>query len=136
MNNYTISYKALTSLDYYYLSVSTNIFLYGYILILIVGFVGNFCQIVTFCRKTMRRVSTGILFLALSISDTVYLLLCLYILIIYGFQQTDRSNQNISCRIRHFTNYFTTNFSAWMLTLSKILSRLKFSLTIIALSVC
>jgi len=57
----------------------------------------NICQIMTFSRKTMRNVSTGILFLALSISDTIYLLLCLYNLIIYGFQIPDQSDYGKTC---------------------------------------
>ena len=109
----------LTSLDLYYISASSNIFLYGYIIIMIIGFIGNSFQIITFSRKTMRNVSTGILFLALSISDTVYLLLCFYVLLVYGFKLPDRSNYAQTCQFRHFISYLSTNCSAWMLTISK-----------------
>ena len=112
------SYRIFSPLDLYYFFVSSNIVLYGYFLILCIGFVGNICQIITFSRKTMRQISTGVLFLAMSISDLIYLLVSVYILIIYGFQQADQSKLAISCRIRHFTVYFTTNFSAWMLMMS------------------
>ncbi len=57
---------------------------------MIIGFIGNICQI-------MRNVSTGILFLALSIFDTIYLLLCLYNLIIYCFQIPDQSDYGKTC---------------------------------------
>lgn len=122
MNTIDTRYVPFSPLDLYYLAITTNIFLYGFLTIMSIGFIGNACQILIFFRKTMRNVSTGVLFLALSISDMVYLSTCAYVVVIYGFQSTDRSNQNISCRIRHFFNYFTTNFSAWMLTISNFLS--------------
>ncbi|CAF1255004.1 unnamed protein product [Rotaria sp. Silwood1] len=116
MNSSNISYPSFSSLDLYYLSIVSNIFLYGYIIIMIIGFTGNIFQIITFSHKTMRKISTGILFLALSISDTVYLLLSLYILIIYGFNIPDQSNYPKLCQFRHYMYYLATNFSAWMLT--------------------
>ena len=119
MSNSSSPFMYLTPLDLYYLSTSTNIFCYGLILILIIGFVGNTCQIITFSRKTMKNVSTGVFFLALSVSDTMYLLLSTYNLITYGFQVPDRSNYARTCQLRHFISYLTTNFSAWMLTTSK-----------------
>ncbi|UJR09875.1 hypothetical protein I4U23_014097 [Adineta vaga] len=64
----------------------------------------------------MRTLSTGILFLAMSISDTIYLLLCSYVLIIYGFKISDQTNYAHTCQFRHFISYLSTNFSAWMLT--------------------
>jgi hypothetical protein len=118
MSGSNSSYFFLSPLDLYYLSTSSNIFLYGYLVVMIIGFMGNICQITTFSRKTMRNVSTGVLFLALSISDTVYLLLCLYVLIVYGFQIPDQSNYGKTCQFRHFISYLSTNFSAWMLTTS------------------
>lgn len=111
--------SSLTSLDFYYLAVSTNVFRYGYMVILVVGFIGNICQIMTFSRPTMRRISTGILFLILSISDTIYLFVTIYVVYIYGFQRVDRSNLSMSCRIRHFTTNFTSYFSPWILTTSE-----------------
>ena len=115
-NPYYVSFSAA---DLYYLAAASNTFLYGYLVILCIGFVGNICQILTFSRATMRNVSTGVLFLALSISDILNLLLSSYVMIIYGFKVSDKSNLAITCRLRHFTSYLTTNFSAWMLTLSK-----------------
>jgi hypothetical protein len=110
---------ALTSLDLYYLAVSANIFKFGYLIIMSIGFIGNICQIITFSRRTMRRISTGVLFLALSISDTTFLCLNIYPMLIYGFGVIDRSDINVACRARHFLNNFVTNFSAWMLVTSE-----------------
>ena len=107
----------LSPTDLYYLSVSSNIFLYGYLIVMIVGFIGNACQMVTFARRTLRTVSTGVFFLALSISDTLYLLKSVHVLVVYGFNLPDRSDQVITCKLRYFVNYFTTNFSAWMLAM-------------------
>lgn len=136
MSNFSLPFVYLTSLDLYYLSASTNIFLYGLILMLTVGFVGNTCLILTFSRRTMKNVSTGVLFLALSVSDTMYLLLSTYNLIIYGFQVPDRSNYAQTCRLRHFISYLTTNFSAWMLTTSKFFLLSNSSNTLLILVAC
>ncbi|CAF4526704.1 unnamed protein product [Rotaria sp. Silwood2] len=116
MNNSNLSYPSFSSLDLYYISISSNIFLYGYIIMMIIGFTGNIFQIMTFSRKTMTKMSTGILFLALSVSNTVYLLLSLYVLIIYGFNIPDQSNYAKVCQFRHYMYYLSINFSAWMLT--------------------
>lgn len=113
-------FAGLSPVDLYYITTSSNIFLYGLISILIVGFIGNTFQIITFSRKTMRNISTGVLFLALSISDTIYLLLSIYNLIIFGLQIPDRSDYARACQIRHFSGYLATNFSAWMLAMSKL----------------
>ena len=120
MNSSNSPFGNLSPLDSYYIASSSRIFLYGLISILIVGYIGNTCQIITFSRKTMRNVSTGVLFLAVSISDTMYLLTSIYVLITYGFQIADRSVYGRTCQFRHFTNTVTTNFSAWILTLSKL----------------
>ncbi len=121
MSSSPVSYYPIFSpSDLYYISLATNIFRYGYVIIMIVGFTGNICQIATFSRKKLRNISTGVLFLALSISDTVYLLLCLYILIVYGFNIPDRSDYAKTCQFRHFMTYVSTNFSAWMLMTSKL----------------
>ncbi|CAF1021296.1 unnamed protein product [Rotaria sordida] len=110
-------YPSFSPLDLYYLSVSSDIFQYGYIVFLIIGFIGNICQIMTFLRKTMRNISTGIFFLALSVSNIIYLLVSIYVLMIYGFQISDQSNYPKTCQFRHYMIYLSTNFSAWMLTL-------------------
>lgn len=133
MSGSNTSFAPFSPTDLSNLSAATNIFLYGYLIIMCIGFVGNLCQILTFSRKTMRNVSTGVLFLALSISDTLYLLLSTYVLIIYGFKLSDKSDLAVTCRLRHFSSYFTTNFSAWMLTMSNT-SAVKVYLVIFSLT--
>lgn len=107
-----------SSLDPIYIVASMDIYLYGYTLVMCIGLIGNICQIITFSQKLMQSLSTGILFLAMSISDTKYILQCLYVVLIYGFKVSDRSNYGQTCQFRHFMNYLSTNFSAWMLTTS------------------
>lgn len=113
------SSSGLTALDLYYLGSTSTVYLYGYLILLSVGFVGNAFQIATFSRKTMRHISTGVMFLALSISDTIYLCLCPYLLVVYGFKLPDQSDYARTCQFRHFLTYLTTNFSAWMLVASE-----------------
>ncbi|CAF0881784.1 unnamed protein product [Adineta ricciae] len=116
MSNSSSLFSVLTPLDLTYISASMDIYLYGYTLVMFIGLIGNICQIITFSQKFMQSLSTGILFLAMSISDTIYILQCLYVVIVYGFKISDRSNYGQTCQFRHFMNYLSTNFSAWMLT--------------------
>lgn len=101
------------------MTVSSEIYLYGYLIALCAAFIGTICQIITFARKALRRISTGVLFLAMNVSDMIHILISIYIPIIYGFQQPDQSDRSFTCRLRHFHSYFTSNFSAWILTASK-----------------
>src|SRR4051812_45468123 len=48
----------------------------AYPITFIFGFLGNTASLLTFSRPTLRKVSTGCLFIALAISDTSYLLIC------------------------------------------------------------
>lgn len=108
----------LTDLDFYYLSTAKNIFLYGFLTVMTAGFLGNIFQILTFSRKTMRKISTGFLFLILSFSDSIQLILSIYVVVVYGFSLPDRSDLQHTCRLRHFLGQFTSNLSAWILTTS------------------
>lgn len=85
-------FGSLSPLNLYYQSTSSQIFLYGLFCILTVWLFENTCQIITFSCKAMRNVSTGVFFLALSIFDTMFLLLSTHNLIIHCFQVPDRSD--------------------------------------------
>ncbi len=63
----------------------------------------------------MRKVNTKVIFLASSLSDTMYVLLFIYILITNDFSVSDRSN----CGILYLTNYLSTNFNRSMLNSCK-----------------
>lgn len=107
-------------MDFYYISIASGIFSYGYIVIMTIGLTGNLCQMITFSRKTMRSIGTGILFLALSVSDTIYILDSFYVIIVYGFNVPDNSDFPRTCRLRHYFIYLSSNFSPWMLTISNL----------------
>ena len=123
MNNSTAPYSDLIAVDMYYFFWSSQIYLYGYLVVSCLALFGNAFQIMTFSRKALLRISTGVFFLALSISDMIHVLINLYVPIVYGFHQSDRSDQFFTCRLRHFSSYFTSNFSAWVLTASRIIDR-------------
>jgi hypothetical protein len=85
--NETISY----SLDYYYaLFVNpvmvVRFYQIGYPITFLLGFIGNIASLMTFSRSTLRKVSTGCLFITLAISDTLYLLMCVFDFVEFGLQ--------------------------------------------------
>ena len=49
----------------------------GYSLTLVLGFLDNISSLLTFSRSTLRKVSTGCLFITLAISDMLFLLTCI-----------------------------------------------------------
>jgi hypothetical protein len=86
-SNATITY----SLDYYYaLFVNTVVVIrfyqIGYPITFILGFIGNIASLITFSRLTLRRVSTGCLFIVLAVSDTFFLLMCIFDFVEFGLQ--------------------------------------------------
>ena len=58
----------------------------GYLITFLVGFIGNTASLFTFTRPTLRKVSTGCLFIALAVSDMSYLLICVIDFLEFGFQ--------------------------------------------------
>ncbi len=58
----------------------------GYIVTFLLGFFGNISSLMTFSRPSLRKVSTGCLFIALAISDLSYLLICVIDVLEFGIQ--------------------------------------------------
>ncbi len=58
----------------------------GYLVTFLLGFFGNISSLMTFSRPTLRKVSTGCLFIALAISDLSYLLTCVIDVLEFGLQ--------------------------------------------------
>jgi len=52
----------------------------------LLGFIGNTASLITFSRATLRKVSTGCLFIILAISDTLFLLMCVFDFVEFGLQ--------------------------------------------------
>jgi hypothetical protein len=48
----------------------------GYTITFLLGFLGNTASLLTFSRPTLRKISTGCLFIILAISDMTYLIMC------------------------------------------------------------
>lgn len=58
----------------------------GYTLTYLFGVTGNTASLLTFSRPTLRKVSTGFLFMTLAISDLMFLFACLFDYIEFGWQ--------------------------------------------------
>jgi hypothetical protein len=60
----------------------------GYSFTFFLGFIGTTASLLTFSRPTLRKVSTGCLFITLAISDMLYLLTCIFDYLEFGIQVT------------------------------------------------
>jgi hypothetical protein len=58
----------------------------GYPLTFLLGFFGNTASLFTFSRPTLRKVSTGCLFIVLAVSDMLYLMVCILDFLEFGLQ--------------------------------------------------
>ncbi|CAF5029936.1 unnamed protein product [Rotaria magnacalcarata] len=72
------SSQALLSQIFKNLFIVIQLYEYGYLVAFLIGFPGNIAGLLTFPRPTLRKVSTGCLFITLAISDILYLLMCLF----------------------------------------------------------
>ena len=78
-------------LDYYYAMfvnpvTVVRIYQIAYPITFFLGFIGNTASLITFSRSTLRKVSTGCLFIILAISDTLYLLMCIFDFVEFGLK--------------------------------------------------
>jgi hypothetical protein len=69
------------SLEYLYGIVVTpleivQLYQIGYTITFLLGFLDNTASLLTFSRPTLRKISTGCLFIILAVSDMVYLIMC------------------------------------------------------------
>jgi hypothetical protein len=101
--------------------IQRNLALYGYILLFLFGFFGHINSIIIFLQRTLRSVSTSCLFICVSISDTIYLLVCIYDFLYTGLDlspinlQTNSNLANSLCRFRSFIKSVAMCSSAWLL---------------------
>lgn len=58
----------------------------GYPLTFLFGIIGNIASILTFSREKLRRVSVGLLFIILAVSDTLVLFIYLIDIVEFGLQ--------------------------------------------------
>ena len=67
----------------------------GYAITFLLGFFGNISSLMTFSRPSLRKVSTGCLFITLAISDLLYLLICVIDVLEFGIQVMKKSFSTI-----------------------------------------
>ncbi|CAF1067444.1 unnamed protein product [Adineta steineri] len=90
----------------------------GYTFTFLLGFPGNIASFITFSRPTLRKVSTGCLFIVLAISDTLYLLMCVIDYLEFGLSVSyQRLSYNDFCRFRTFVMCVSQIASAWILVI-------------------
>ncbi|CAF4527870.1 unnamed protein product [Rotaria sp. Silwood2] len=94
----------------------------GYLFIFLIGFPGNIASLFTFSRPTLRKVSTGCLFITLAISDISHLLICIFDFLEFGLQIHfyPYVAYNELCRFRSFIMNVTQVSSAWILVIVSI----------------
>ncbi len=63
-----------------------NIYLYGFSVTFLLGFLGNTASLLTFLRPILRKESTGCLFIILAISDLLFLIASVFDFIEFGLQ--------------------------------------------------
>lgn len=68
------------------LSTVTQIYLWGYLIISLFGFIGNIASLLTFSGTTLRNISIGCLFIVWTISDTIYLLISIIDFVEFGLK--------------------------------------------------
>lgn len=96
--------------------IQNQIALIGYALLFILGSFGHASSFLIFLRPTLFRVSTSCLFIALTISDSVYVLLSIYDFINIGLQIRDASlDPSAICRFRNYIQWTAMCCSAWLL---------------------
>jgi hypothetical protein len=76
--------------------IVTQFYFWGYMATFVLGFVGNTLSFVTFSRPILRRVSTGCLFLLLSMTDTLYLLVAVIDFVEFGVQVVSLTYESLA----------------------------------------
>jgi len=95
--------------------------LYGYIFLFIFGYFGHISSIIIFLRPALRSVSTSCLFVCVTISNFIYLSVCIYDFLYMGLglsplnSQTNPNLSNALCRFRSFIQSVSMCSSAWLL---------------------
>ncbi|CAF1091633.1 unnamed protein product [Rotaria sp. Silwood1] len=96
--------------------IQSNIALFGYALLFILGSFGHTNSFLIFLRPILRHISTSCLFIALTISDSVYLLVSIYDFINTGLKIRDTSlNASAMCRFRNYIQWIAMCCNAWLL---------------------
>ena len=88
-----------------------------YPVLLVAGTIGNLLSVIVFSRKNMRKSTTNIYLLALSIADLIFLYASLTReWIVYAFNYDIRTANKWTCKLQYWLYYVTSDFSVWILT--------------------
>jgi hypothetical protein len=102
-------------------SIQKNLSLYGYLFLFLFGYFGHINTIIIFLRHTFRSVSTSSLFICITISNIIYLLVCIENFLYIGIgltpinSQTEPNLSNGLCRFHTFIQSVAMCTSAWFL---------------------
>ncbi len=105
------SYNLTMSVDYK--SLGNRIGTVIYLIIYILGFIGNTLALITFSSRRMRQISSSIFLLVLSISDIVALVTSLWFFLADAFAIQLQDYSALACRFRTFFAYVFMDLSSW-----------------------
>jgi hypothetical protein len=84
-----------------------------YSIIYALGFIGNTLALITFSGERMRRISSSIFLLVLSISDSISLIASLWFFLADAFSIQLQNYSALGCRFRTFFAYVFMDLSSW-----------------------
>lgn len=87
-------------------------------IICVIGLSGNILAVAVLSRAKNRRSTTGVMLLALAVTDIIVLLTSVLIAWIeFVFEEYIRNLSSASCKILTFLTYFSLQLSAWILVM-------------------
>lgn len=96
--------------------LQSQIALFGYAILFVLGLFGHTNSLLIFLRPTLRCISTSYLFITLTISDSIYLLVSIYYFINTGLQIRDTSlSPSAMCQLRDYIQWTAMCSNAWLL---------------------
>ncbi|CAF1409496.1 unnamed protein product, partial [Adineta ricciae] len=84
-----------------------------YLIIYILGFIGNTFALITFSSRRMRQISSSIFLLVLSISDILALVTSIWFFLADAFAIQLQNYSALACRFRTFFAYVFMDLSSW-----------------------
>ena len=96
--------------------LAQKIGLYGFLCTSSLGFLGHAFSLITFSAKNLRLTSAGLLFICLTLSDTLYLAVSIRDFLTFTLQLPTLRSEHL-CRFRTFMLSFAAVTSAWILVL-------------------
>ena len=89
---------------------------YSFLFTLPWGLIGHVSSLITFSSRTLRLTSTGFLFICLTLSDVLYLLMSIRDILVQAFSVSILISAHL-CRFRSFIINFSATTSSWLLVL-------------------